>query len=81
MPDLPREGAAHEKVLHCLWLLVAKGTNVIMREVVSCQMVYCPALLLHRKPYEELDAERRPRLPGKIPVGIFASPKKEGLVT
>jgi hypothetical protein len=67
VPDLAREGALHEQVLHRFGALVAKVAGSMVRQATTRQAFRCPASVQVGKPVKESDARRRPAFPEELP--------------
>lgn len=55
MPDLSREGAACEEMVHGLRLLITEGAGSVMGQAVAGKAVHRPAAILHGQLEKELD--------------------------
>jgi hypothetical protein len=63
VPNLPREGAGDEQMMHCLRLLVAQDAPGIVLQALALKSIGSPAPVLVGQPEEEFDEGRRPDLP------------------
>lgn len=61
MPDLSRERAVKQQVLHGLGLLVVERTNVVVRKAMPRKPGSSPAAIVDREPGEHSDSQRSPR--------------------
>ena len=57
MPNLPREGAGDDNMLHGLDVLVAKSTSVVVGETVAGQSIDNSAAVKVGQPGEHLDVQ------------------------
>ena len=67
MPNLPRERAADDDVLHGLFSLVAQGTTIIVRQTMPSESSGGPASVKVGEPIKHLDVEGGPTPPSEVP--------------
>lgn len=67
VPNLSREGAGEDEMVHGLRHLVAEEAAGMVLEASPGKALGSPAAIHAGKPSEKLDPRRRPRLPSKLP--------------